>query len=109
MKILYVTTISNTMGFFVEHIKMLYSMGHTVEIACAEGTKPLNSIYIELNCKVHNIPFSRFPFSRDNLNAYKMLKQLVEKKHYDIVHTHTPNASMIVRLACRNVRKLGFL
>ena len=27
MKILYVTTISNTMGFFVEHIKMLYKEG----------------------------------------------------------------------------------
>lgn len=107
MKILYVTTISNTMGFFVEHVKMLYDMGHTVEIACAEGTKPLNSVYKELNCKVHDIPFSRSPFSKDNLKAYKMLKQLVETEHYDIVHTHTPNASMITRLACRKVRKQG--
>jgi len=107
MKILYVTTISNTMGFFVEHVKMLYDMGHSVEIACAEGTKPLNPIYRELNCKVHDIPFSRSPFSRGNLKAYKMLKQLVETEHYDIVHTHTPNASMIARLACRKVRKQG--
>lgn len=36
-----------------------------------------------------------------------MLKQLVETEHYDIVHTHTPNASMIARLACRKVRKQG--
>lgn len=107
MKILYVTTISNTMGFFVEHIKMLYSMGHTVEIACAMGTKPLNPVYEELKCKVHDIPFSRSPFSKNNLKAYKMLKQLVESEHYDIVHTHTPNASMIARLACREVRKQG--
>ena len=107
MKILYVTTISNTMGFFVEHIKMLYKEGHTVEIACAEGTKPLNPVYYELGCKVHDIPFSRSPFSKNNLKAYKMLKQLVESEHYDIVHTHTPNASMIARLACRKVRKQG--
>ena len=107
MKILYVTTISNTMSFFVEHVKMLYSMGHTVEIACAMGTKPLHSAYKELECKVHEIPFSRSPFSKNNLKAYKMLKQLVETERYDIVHTHTPNASMIARLACRKVRKQG--
>lgn len=86
---------------------MLYGMGHTVEIACAMGTKPLNSVYEELKCKVHEMPFSRSPFSKNNLIAYKMLKQLVETEHYDIVHTHTPNASMIARLACRKVRKQG--
>ena len=107
MKILYVTTISNTMSFFVEHIKMLYNEGHVVEIACAEGTKPLNPIYHELGCKVHIIPFSRSPFSKSNLKAYKMLKHLVEAEHYDIVHTHTPNASMLARLACRKLRKKG--
>ena len=107
MKILYITTISNTMSFFVEHVKMLYSMNHNVEIACAEGSRPLNAIYSELGCKVYNIPFSRSPFSKDNLKAYKMLKHLVETEHYDIVHTHTPNASMIARLACRKVRRQG--
>ena len=82
-------------------------MGHTVEIACAEGTKPFNPVYSELGCKVHIIPFSRSPFSKGNLKAYKMFKQLVETEHYDIVHTHTPNASMIARLACRKIRKQG--
>ena len=107
MKILYVTTISNTMGFFVEHVKMLYKEGHSVEIACAEGTKPLNPVYEQLGCKVHLIPFSRSPFSLNNLKAYEMLKKLVESEHYDVVHTHTPNASMIARLACRGARKMG--
>lgn len=107
MRILYVTTISNTMGFFVEHIKMLYAEGNVVEIACSNGTKPLNSIYNELGCKIHIFPFSRSPFSKCNLIAYKQLKALVEKEHYDIVHCHTPNAAMITRLACRNVRKQG--
>lgn len=107
MKFLYVTTISNTMSFFAEHVKMLYDLGHVVEIACSEGTKPLHPIYKELNCKVHCIPFSRSPFSKDNMLAYKMLKKLVDTEHYDIVHTHTPNASMIARLACLNARKQG--
>lgn len=106
MKILYVTTISATMGFFPEHIKMLLNEGHTVEIA-TNCEMPIPEIYNTLGCKVYNIPFSRSPFSKNNLIAYKMFKQLVESEHYDIVHTHTPNASMIVRLACRKVRKQG--
>ncbi|OWV24470.1 glycosyltransferase family 1 protein [Fibrobacter sp. UWB2] len=106
MKVLYVTTISATMGFFPEHVKMLLSEGHSVEIA-TNCEKPVPEIYNTLGCKVHDIPFSRSPFSKNNLIAYKMLKQLVESEHYDIVHTHTPNASMIVRLACRRVRKQG--
>ena len=106
MKILYVTTVSMTMGFFPEHIKMLLNEGHTVEIA-TNCEMPIPEIYNTLGCKVHNIPFSRSPFSKNNLIAYKMFKQLVESEHYDIVHTHTPNASMIARFACRKVRKHG--
>lgn len=107
MKFLFVTTISGTMNFFPEHVRMLLQEGHSVEIACSCALKPINSIYYAFGCKVHDIPFSRSPFSKQNLKAYRMLKDLVERECYDIVHTHTPNASMIVRLACRNVRKQG--
>lgn len=106
MKILYVTTVSMTMGFFPEHIKMLLNEGHTVEIA-TNCEKPVPEIYNTLGCKVYDIPFSRSPFSKNNLKAYKIFKKLVETEHYDIVHTHTPNASIIARLACRKVRKQG--
>ena len=85
---------------------MLLNEGHSVEIA-TNCEQPVPKIYNTLNCKVHDIPFSRSPFSKKNLKAYRMFKQLVESEHYDIVHTHTPNASMIARLACRNVRKNG--
>ena len=106
MKILYVTTVSMTMGFFPEHIKMLLGEGHFVEIA-TNCEQPLPEIYKTLGCKSYDIRFSRSPFSKCNLIAYKQLKGLVEKEHYDIVHCHTPNAAMITRLACRNVRKQG--
>lgn len=85
---------------------MLLNEGHSVEIA-TNCERPIPEIYNTLDCKVHNIPFSRSPFSKNNLKAYKMLKQLVETEHFDIVHTHTPTASMVVRLACCKVRKKG--
>ena len=95
-----------TMGFFPEHIKMLLREGHTIEIA-TNCEQPVPEIYNIFGCKIHDIPFSRSPFNKSNLKAYKILKHLVESEHYDIVHTHTPNASMIARLACRKVRKHG--
>lgn len=106
MKILYVTTVSMTMGFFPEHIKMLMGEGHSVEIV-TNCEQPLPEIYKTLGCKSYDIRFSRSPFNKDNLTAYKQLKALVEKEHYDIVHCHTPNAAMVTRLACRKVRKQG--
>lgn len=94
------------MGFFPEHIKLLQEAGHTVELACNLDS-PLPEKVEKLGCKTHCIPFSRSPFSRDNLTAYRELKSLLRENHYDIVHTHTPNASALVRLACRKLRKTG--
>lgn len=106
MRFLYVTTISMTMMFFPEQVKKLLAEGHSVDIA-TNMTDPLIPAYDSMDVKVHQIPFSRSPFSRDNLTAYRQLKKLVEQEHYDIVHCHTPNAAMVTRLACRKVRKQG--
>ncbi|MDO4269902.1 MAG: glycosyltransferase family 4 protein [Eubacteriales bacterium] len=100
------TTVSITMGFFPAHIKMLQEAGHTVELAC-NLDEPTPEKVKALGCSEHHIPFSRSPFSKGNLTAYRELKKLLTEKHYDIVHTHTPNASALVRLACRKLRKSG--
>lgn len=106
MRVLYVTTIAATMGFFPEHIKMLQGAGHTVELACNLNC-PLPEKVAALGCRVYPVSFSRSPFSRDNLTAYRELKKLLAGNHYDIVHTHTPNASALVRLVCRKLRRKG--
>lgn len=106
MRILYVTTVSITMGFFPAHFNMLLEEGHTVELAC-NFEKSLPQSCVDLNLKVHNISFSRSPFSKSNIEATKQLKNLIENGHYDIIHTHTPTASACVRLVCRKFRKNG--
>lgn len=106
MKILYVTTISLTMNsFFKPHIEMLVSEGHQVDIACNDADLPLDALYGRLGCRSHRIDFSRSPLSPDNIRAYGQLKKVIEKGNYDIVHCHTPNASVITRLVCRKLRK----
>ena len=106
MRILYVTTISLTMNsFFKPHIEMLVKEGHHVDIACNYKDLALDNLYSELGCNFYQIDFSRFPLSPDNIKAYGQLKKVVENGDYDIVHCHTPNASVITRLVCRKFRK----
>ncbi len=95
------------MCFFPEHIKMLLAEGHTVELACNDTESEVPDTYNELGLKIHTIPFSRSPLSKTNITAYKQFKKLVQEGNYDIVHTHTPNASVIVRVACRKLRRQG--
>lgn len=106
MKILYVTTISLTMNsFFKPHVEMLVKKGHQVDIACNDRDLPLDALYGHLGCRSYRIAFSRSPLATDNVKAYRQLKTVIKNGDYDIVHCHTPNASVITRLVCRKFRK----
>lgn len=87
-----------------------------VHIACnfdyMDDTDEMRTIkYIE-NLKstgviLHNIKFERSPLSAKNKIAYKELKKLIEDNEFDLIHCHTPTASMLTRLAAKKVRKRG--
>lgn len=99
MKILYVTTISNTINaFLIPHIKMLINKGHEVHIACAieqELSKELTALCVN----VHRVSFSRSIKKMDNVRAFKDLKSILIREKFDLIHTHTPIASVITRFA----------
>ena len=102
MKILFVTTISNTINaFLIPHIQFLHKQGHTVDIAC-RVEQELSPILFNIGCKVHQIPFQRSPLKKENFLAYKKIKKIVSSEGYELVHTHTPVASFVTRFACRN-------
>lgn len=103
MKILYVTTISNTVNaFLIPHIKTLIDEGHQVDVAFNIDQEVKPEIY-EMGCKIYQLPLQRSPLKKDNFRAYRMLKNIIISEGYDLVHTHTPVASAIVRLVCRNL------
>lgn len=106
MKILFVTTISNTVNsFLIPCIKMLIEKGHQVDVSFNIEQEVKPEIY-EMGCKIHQLPLQRSPFKKDNFKAYKMLKKIIISEKYDLVHTHTPIASAIVRLVCRNFKNV---
>lgn len=93
------TTISNTLNaFLIPHIDQLIKNGHEVSVACALE-QPLASYFSDKKIPVFQIPFNRNPLAKSNLLAYKKIKQLIKEENIDIVHTHTPVASMVTRLA----------
>ena len=106
MKILYVTTISNTVNaFLIPHIKLLIEKGHKVDVAF-NVVQEIDPGLIEMGCKIHNVAFQRSPISKQNYVAYKKLRRIIKDEDYDMVHVHTPIASIITRIACRDILDL---
>lgn len=107
MKLLYVTTVGATMGFFKDLIKQMLDEGHTVDIACNDKLWAVPDCYREWGCDIYQIDCSRSPLSISNLKAVKQIRKIVQENKYDIVHCHTPVAAICARTACRRLRKAG--
>ena len=103
MKILYITTVSGTVNaFLLPHIELLMELGYKVDIAC-NITRPINKVILDRGCRIFEMEFNRSPLNKRNLTAFKNLKELILKEKYDIVHTHTPVASTLARMVCKNL------
>ena len=108
-KVLYLTTINPTINaFLVPHMKSLIDAGYSVEYACKITREEVPSLK-ELNIKSYDIPFERTPFSLNNFKAFKMLVKLCKENKYDIVHVHTPVASVYGRLLKLKFPKLKII
>jgi glycosyltransferase involved in cell wall biosynthesis len=99
-KILMVTTLSNTINaFLLPHIESLVSEGNQVDVCCNLVEPIANED--KIISKIFSVPFSRSPLSTDNIKAYNAVKKIIKSEGYDVIHTHTPNASFITRLASK--------
>jgi glycosyltransferase involved in cell wall biosynthesis len=107
MKILYVTTIGGTMGFFPDFIKSLIEKGHEVHLAANTNITPFPKAYDDMPVGRHTLSHTRSPFNKGNLKSIKEIRELCEKEGFDLVHCHTPIAAMCTRLALRPLRKKG--
>lgn len=103
MKILMVSTISNTINtFLIPHIRMLIENGNKVDVAF-KIEQDVRPELLELGVEIHEIPFNRKILKNNYGKLIKNVKEIIEKEQYDVVHTHTPIASAIVRFACKNI------
>ena len=87
--------------------EVLHNHGCEVHIAAKDNLAEKNGLKLDLADKVYNVPFSRSPKGSDNIKAYKELKKILDKEHYDVIHCNTPMGGIITRLAAKKARKNG--
>lgn len=105
---LVVCTIVDFLNFELSDIMLLQELGY--EVHCATNLKDGGSVVDELkrlNTVIHQVDFERTPFSINNIRAYRQLKGIMGKTHYDLVHCHTPMGGVLGRLCASKYRKRG--
>lgn len=112
-----VTTVASTIDqFCMDNIETLLEKGYEVAVAAnfQEGNNTSRERLLvfqqeleEQSVAIYDVAFSRSVTSAKNLKAYQEIKRLMEREQFDLVHCHTPIASIICRLAGRKLRKQG--
>ena len=108
MKILYTATVlSHICQFHLPYLQMLQARGNEVHVAAHDNLAEKNGLQLQYCDRFTEVPFARSPKSPDNLRAYRELKVLLDREHYDVILCNTPMGGIVTRLAARKTRKQG--
>ncbi len=89
-------------AFHLPYMQMLQDQFHCRVFAAAACTRGTAKVALEDRGMVCvDIPFHRSPFHPGNLQALYRLRALIRTEGFDLIHTHTPTASFVCRLAAK--------
>ncbi|AWG23050.1 hypothetical protein FFWV33_16725 [Flavobacterium faecale] len=101
-KVLFTASIAkHLLRFHLPYLKWFKEEGYEVHIAC-EGDEE-----VPFTDKKWMVPFVRSPFSIGHITSFKILKGIIEREQYSLIHCHTPMASIVTRIASKDARKTG--
>lgn len=108
-KVLFVATVVKThiMQFHIPYLKMFQEMGWQTAVASRNDYEDPAQCQIPYCDTYFDIPFERMPWKMGNWKSYRMLKDIIDRNDYDMIHCHTPVGAMIARLAAISARKKG--
>lgn len=108
-KVLFVATVVKThiMQFHLPYLQMFQEAGWETAVAARNDFEDPADCVIPYCDDYYNVPFARSPLGGENRRAYRMLKGIIERGRYDIIHCHTPVGGALCRLAAREARKRG--
>lgn len=109
-RVLMAATVPSMIGQFnMENIRLLLNMGYKVDVACdfndtsvwpKERTQKLKKELAGMDVNCIQLDFSRNPINiKSHISSYRKAVNILKKEKYDFIHTHTPIASSIVRIA----------
>lgn len=108
-KVLFVATVVrlHINMFHKPYIKWFHDQGWQVDVAANNDYDRKEDCVIPYCDNFYELPFERSPLKKGNIDAYKQLKKILDREHYDLIHCHTPMGSVITRLAADAARKSG--
>ncbi|GIP49235.1 glycosyl transferase family 1 [Paenibacillus sp. J53TS2] len=99
-KAAYVATVyAHLAAFHLPFMSDLRDAGFTVHAYAAPDHGRADVDHAGFECR--DLPFSRNPLAPGNLRALRELIGWLKRERYDLIHVHTPNASVVCRLAAR--------
>lgn len=109
-RVLMVATVPSMIGQFnMSNLKMLLDMGFEVDVAAdftdnsvwpTERIQEFRAQMKEMGIECIQLGFSRSALKLNHhLQSYFEIRKLIKERNYFFIHTHTPIASTIVRLA----------
>lgn len=106
-KILFTATVQSHICLFHLHVmKMLKEKyGCEIHVAARDNLMEKKGLQLDYYDKAFSIPFTRSPISKNNIKAYKMLKNLIKENDYDVIHCNTPVGGILSRMAAKSVGK----
>lgn len=96
--------------FLWDDIDILNKMGYTITLIGDNDKNEINTLNIlkEKHVKFINVKIdSKSPISKNNINAYKSYKKILNNEHFDLIHCHTPIVGLFVRIAAIKYRRQG--
>ncbi len=109
-RVLMVATVAATIGSFnMDNICLLQNLGYEVDIVAdfedtsvwtIERINRFKEQLEQMGVFYYQISFSRSPLKLSkHVSSYKQLYRLIKERKYSFIHTHTPIASAITRIA----------
>ena len=108
-KVLFVATVVrlHLNLFHLPYLRWFHEQGWQVDVAANNDYEDPADCVIPCCDNHYVMPFERSPFKKGNLLAYRQLKELLDREHYDIIHCHTPMGGVVTRLAAGSARNKG--
>lgn len=107
--LMYASVASMIQQFNMNNISLLQKLGYKVDVACNfefgstitnEKIEKLKEQLTKMDVNFYQIPVPRKITDIKNLRlSYKMTKDLMNEKKYDLIHCHSPIGGIICRLA----------
>ena len=93
--------------FHIPCLKMFQELGWETWVCAGNDYDDPDDCVIPCCDHYVDIPFERNPLKPGNIKAYRKLRRIIKKEHFELVYCHTPVGAMLARFAARSSRKSG--